>query len=51
MTGLTSEKIIDDDLNFYADKLSSDEKKEAFKQIERIYGQINKGLKSGKYEF
>lgn len=52
MTGLTSEKLVDEDSNPFIDKLSRDDKKLELAQIERIYGQLNKGVKgAGKYEF
>ena len=52
MTGLTSEKLVDEDVNPFVDKLSRDDKKLELAQIERIYGQLNKGVKgAGKYEF
>lgn len=51
MTGVTSDKIIDEDENPFADKLNKEDKKLEFQQIDRIYGQLNKGIKSGKYEF
>lgn len=51
MTGVTSDEIIDDDLNPFADKLNKKDKEFEFEQIDRIYGQVNKGLKAGKYEF
>lgn len=52
MTGLTSDEILNESSNPYADKLSRDDKRLEFKQIERIYGQLNKGIKGdGKYEF
>ena len=51
MTGLTSDEVVNPKLNPFIDKLSKDEKKLEFSQIDRIYGGLNKGLKSGKYEF
>ena len=52
MTGLTSDEVLDASSNPYADKLSRDDKQLEFKQLERIYGQLNKGVKgNGKYEF
>ena len=51
MTGLTSDEVVNPKLNPFIDKLSKDEKKLEFSQIDRIYGSLNKGLKSGKYEF
>lgn len=52
MTGLTSDEILNASTNPYADKLSRDDKQLEFQQIERIYGQLNKGIKGGgKYEF
>lgn len=52
MTGLTSDEVLDSSINPYADKLSRDDKQLEFKQLERIYGQLNKGIKGkGKYEF
>lgn len=52
MTGLTSDEVLDAFSNPYADKLSRDDKQLEFKQLERIYGQLNKGVKgNGKYEF
>lgn len=52
MTGLTSDEVLDSSRNPYADKLSRDDKQLEFKQLERIYGQLNKGIKGeGKYEF
>lgn len=51
MTGLTSDEVVDPKLNPFIDKLSKDEKRLEFQQLERIYGSLNKGLKSGKYEF
>lgn len=52
MTGLTSDEVLDASTNPYADKLSRDDKQLEFKQLERIYGQLNKGVKgNGKYEF
>lgn len=52
MTGITSDEILDASSNPYADKMSKDDKQLEFKQIERIYGQLNKGVKgNGKYEF
>lgn len=52
MTGLTSEKLVDEDSNPFIDKLSRDDKKLELAQIERIYGQLNKGVKgAGRYEF
>lgn len=52
MTGLTSDEVLDASSNPYADKLSRDDKQLEFKQLERIYGQLNKGVKGdGKYEF
>lgn len=52
MTGLTSDEVLDDEVNYYADKLSKEDKQLEFKQLERIYGQLNKGIKGkGKYEF
>jgi hypothetical protein len=38
MTGLTSEKLVDEDVNPFVDKLSRDDKKLELAQIERIYG-------------
>lgn len=52
MTGLTSDEVLNASTNPYADKLSRDDKQLEFQQIERIYGQLNKGIKGGgKYEF
>lgn len=51
MTGVTSDEIIDEDINPFVDKLNKKDKEFEFEQIDRIYGQANKGLKSGKYEF
>lgn len=52
MTGVTSDEIIDDEINPFADKLSKQDKKSEFEQIERIYGELNKGIKGkGKYKF
>lgn len=52
MTGLTSDEVLDASSNPYADKLNRDDKQLEFKQLERIYGQLNKGIKgNGKYEF
>lgn len=52
MTGVTSDEVLDTSSNPYADKMSRDDKQLEFKQIERIYGQLNKGVKgNGKYEF
>lgn len=52
MTGITSDEVLDVSSNPYADKMSRDDKRLEFKQIERIYGQLNKGVKgNGKYEF
>lgn len=52
MTGITSDEVLDASSNPYADKMSRDDKQLEFKQIERIYGQLNKGVKgNGKYEF
>lgn len=52
MTGLTSDEVLDSSRNPYADKLSRDDKQLEFKQLERIYGQLNKGIKGeGKYKF
>lgn len=52
MTGLTSDEVLDASSNPYADKLNRDDKQLEFKQLERIYGQLNKGVKgNGKYEF
>lgn len=50
-TGLTTDKVLDEDTNAFADVLSRDAKKLEKEQIERIYGTLNKGLKQGKYEF
>lgn len=51
-TGLTSDEVLNAKTNPYADKLSRDDKQLEFQQIERIYGQLNKGIKGGgKYEF
>lgn len=53
MTGLTSDEVIDPELNLYADKLTKQQKDLEMPQIERIYGQLNKGIKSrdGQYKF
>lgn len=52
MTGVTSDEIIDTDINPFADKMSKADKKAEFEQIERIYGQLNKDIKGkGKFEF
>lgn len=50
-TGLTTDEVLDEDTNAFADVLSRDAKKLEKEQIERIYGTLNKGLKQGKYEF
>ena len=50
-TGLTTDEVIDPKENIYADKLSRDQKKLEETQIERIYAQLNKGLKKGQFEF
>lgn len=51
-TGLTSDEVLNAGTNPYADKLSREDKQLEFQQIERIYGQLNKGIKGGgKYEF
>lgn len=51
-TGLTSDKVLNAKTNPYADKLSREDKQLEFQQLERIYGQLNKGIKGGgKYEF
>lgn len=52
MTGLTSDEVVDTKTNPYIDKVPKSDKAFEFQQIERIYGQLNKGVKgSGKYEF
>ena len=45
MTGLTSDEVIDPDENLYADKLTKEEKNLEMPLIDRIYGQLNKGIK------
>ena len=51
-TGLTSDEVLNAKTNPYADKLSREDKQLEFQQLERIYGQLNKGIKGGgKYEF
>lgn len=53
LTGLTSDEVVDPESNLFADKLSKIEKDLEFPQIERIYGQLNKGIKNkdGQYKF